>query len=170
MPKWHDETCESLLKKIKHSSYLLKKYPDNSYLRGCIQSESKQYRRLVKSKQKQFIHNLFENLNAIHADNPRGYMNLVKSLRDGTFDKKMPEDSSFISPEGWRSHFSALLNPPPPTQGVNQDDMKSYIADHCMLESSSLSIKIAKGGLNRDGELFMQVLTISLISYYRNVC
>ena len=65
MPKWHDETCESLLKKIKHSGNLLKKYPANSYLREYIQSETKQYRKLVKSKHKQFI----------NKENPRGYMN-----------------------------------------------------------------------------------------------
>ena len=26
-PKWHDETCETMLKKIKQSAYLLKKFP-----------------------------------------------------------------------------------------------------------------------------------------------
>lgn len=145
MPKWHDETCESLLKKIKHSGYLLKKYPENSYLRGCIQSETKQYKKLVKSNQKQFLNGLFDNLDVLHKANPRGYMNLVKSLREGTFDKKMPDDSSFVSPEGWRSHFSALLDPPPsPTQGVTHDDMMSYIATNCALESSDLSEKITK--------------------------
>ena len=145
MPKWHDETCESLLKKIKHSGYLLKKYPENSYLRGCIQSETKQYKKLVKSNQKQFLNGKFDNLDVLHKANPRGYMNLVKSLREGTFDKKMPDDSSFISPEGWRSHFSALLDPPPsPTQGVTHDDMMSYIATNCALESSDLSEKITK--------------------------
>ena len=51
-PKWHDATCESLSKKIKHSAFLLKKYPNNSYIRGCIQAEYKQYRKLTKTKHK----------------------------------------------------------------------------------------------------------------------
>ena len=61
--------------KIKHSGYLLKKYPENFYLRGCIQSKTKQYRNLVKSKEKQFLNGLFDNLDVLHKANPRGYMN-----------------------------------------------------------------------------------------------
>ena len=40
-PKWHDETCETMLKKIKQSSYLLKKFPNNSFLRCCLINETK---------------------------------------------------------------------------------------------------------------------------------
>ena len=39
-------------------------------------------------------------------------MNLVKSLRDGSFDCKKSDDTSFISPEKWREHFCTLLGPP----------------------------------------------------------
>ena len=113
MPKWHDETCNTLLKKIKQSAFLLKKYPNNSYLRGCIQNESKKYKKLIKSKHKQFLNGLFENLDQLHGANPRGYMELVKSMRDGSFDKNVENDSNYISHEGWWSHFSALLNPTP---------------------------------------------------------
>ena len=87
-PKWHDATCESVKKQIRHSSYLLKAHPNNSYLRGCLQTELKKYKKLVKSKHKEYINQLFTNLDELHTSNPRGYMNLVKSLRDGTFDKK----------------------------------------------------------------------------------
>ena len=88
MPKWHDATCESLSKDIKKTAYLLKKYPNNPFLRGLIQSESKKYKKLVKSKHKAYINNLFKELDTLHGENPRGYMYLVKSLRDGSFDSK----------------------------------------------------------------------------------
>ena len=58
-PKWHDSTCESLRKDIKNSAALLKIYPNNSYLRGRIQAEAKKYKRLIKSRQKEYIDNLF---------------------------------------------------------------------------------------------------------------
>ena len=111
-PKWHDATCDSLKKRIKQSSYLLKKQPKNPYLRGCIQSETKQYNKLLKTKHKEYINKLFVDLDNLHNTNPRGYMNLVKSLRDGSFDKTVSDDATFISPEKWRQHFAALLSPP----------------------------------------------------------
>ena len=57
-------------------------------------------------------------------------MNIVKSLRDGSFDKKKSDDSSFIGPEKWREHFSALLGPP---VSVTQSDkeMIDYIESNC---------------------------------------
>ena len=110
-PKWHDATCESLNKRIKQSSYLLSKHPNNPYLKKCLTSETKQYKKLVKSKHKEYIGKLFDDLDDLHKSNPRGYMNLVKSLRDGSFDKKVTDNTSFISPDRWRDHFVSLLSP-----------------------------------------------------------
>ena len=115
-PKWHDATCESLSKDINKTASLLKKYPNNPFLRGRIQSDSKKYKKLVKSKHKAYINNLFKELDILHHENPRGYMNIVKSLRDGSFDCKKTDDSAFITPEKWAEHFSSLLGPKiPPT-------------------------------------------------------
>ena len=80
-------------------------------MRGLIQSESKKYKKLVKSKHKAYINNLFKELDILHGVNPKGYMNIVKSLRDGSFDCKKKDDSDFITPEKWGDHFSSLLGP-----------------------------------------------------------
>ena len=101
-PKWHDVTCENLKNKMRKTSDLLRKFPKHPYLLGCLQSEQKQYRKLLKSKHKEFINNMFSELDQLHTSNPRGYMNLVKSLRDGSFDKPISDNSSFISPEKWQ--------------------------------------------------------------------
>ena len=129
-PKWHDSSCEDLRRAINKTATLLKKYPKNSFLRGLIQSDSKKYKKLVKSKQKAYVGELFKELDVLHKVNPRGYMNIVKSLRDGSFDKKKSDDSSFIGPEKWREHFSALLGPP---VSVTQNDkeMIDYIESNC---------------------------------------
>ena len=72
---------------------------------------------------------MFTELDQLHSSNPRGYMNLVKTLRDGSFDKKVSDNSSFVSPDKWQQHFSELLGPPvPPSQ--TDLDMTSYIADN----------------------------------------
>ena len=36
-------------------------------------------------------------------------MQLVKSLKDGSFDKCKPSDTAAISPDKWFEHFSTLL-------------------------------------------------------------
>ena len=57
-------------------------------------------------------------------------MNIVKSLRDGSFDRKTSDDSAFVSPDEWREHFSTLLGPPiSPTQTDQQ--LIDYIDKHC---------------------------------------
>ena len=129
-PKWHDSTCESLSKEINKTALLLKKNPNNSFLRGRIQSESKKYKKLVKSKHKAFIGNLFKEMDILHVVNPRGYMNIVKSLRDGSFDRKTSDDSVFVSPDEWREHFSSLLGPPISPTPTDQQ-LNDYIDKYC---------------------------------------
>ena len=36
-------------------------------------------------------------------------MDLVKSMRDGNFDKEVSDDTSSVSPQNWFTHFSKLL-------------------------------------------------------------
>ena len=56
-------------------------------------------------------------------------MNLVKSLRDGSFDRKVSDDSSFVSPKNWQKHFSELHGPRV-THGQAEQTMTSWIADN----------------------------------------
>ena len=88
---------------------LLKSDPDNTYLRSKLRSVTKEYNRLVKFKQKQFVENMFSELDSMQHDNPRGYMQLINSMRDGNFDRSTPDDTSGVSPSAWYMHFSNLL-------------------------------------------------------------
>ena len=36
-------------------------------------------------------------------------MQLIKSLREGNFDKNTPDDTSGVIPTDWHSHFTNLL-------------------------------------------------------------
>ena len=60
---------------------------------------------MVKTKHRQFIDNMFTELDSMHHNNPRGYMQLIKSMREGNFDKQTPDDTSGVSPSEWFSHF-----------------------------------------------------------------
>ena len=83
--------------------------PKNSYLRGKLFSETKLYNKLVKNRQKRFVDQMFDELDSIHNNNPKGYWDLIKSMRDGNFDKEVSDDTASISPQTWFKHFSELL-------------------------------------------------------------
>ena len=138
-PKWHDETCLSLKKRINQSSYLLRKNPKNSFLRDSLRSETKQYKKLVKSKQREYINQLFVDLDNLHSSNPKGYMDLVKSLRGGSFDKAVSDDTSFVTPCKWQEHFQSLLAPPVQTSeagAVNNMPGENIAATDSMTEDA----------------------------------
>ena len=129
-PKWHDKSCESLKKQISLSSYLLTKSPKNSYLRGRLSLETKAYKKLVKSKQKEHLNKMFDELDSMQNSDPHGYMQLVKSLRKGSFDKNVPSDSDHVQPDDWFNHFQSLLGP---KVSPNTEDktMTDFIEQNC---------------------------------------
>ena len=136
-PKWHDRSCEEHRRQLRITSKILQKNPQNPYLRGKLISESKVYNRLRKQKQKEYINNLFLELDQLHQSNPKGYMNIVNSIRDGSFDKAVKDDTENVSPDLWRDHFQRLLGP---TIVLDQQniDLNAFISSNCDLFPSEL--------------------------------
>ena len=67
----------------------------------------------------------------MHSADPRGYMQLVKALQDGSNDvKNTNSDTESVDPDEWFDHFSTLLgkakNPV-----KDKKDFKSYIDNNC---------------------------------------
>ena len=92
----------------------LKKDPKNPYLRGKLVTLNKEYSRLIKFKQKEFTDSLFSQLETMHRADPRKYMQLVNSLKSGSFEKVKPSDTEAItSPDEGFSRFLTLLGKPP---------------------------------------------------------
>ena len=110
------------------TSKLLKSDPKNAYLRGKLFTETKLYKKLAKYKQKQFVDNLFNELDSIKENNPKGYMDLIKTLRDSSFDKGVESDTSHISPQKWFSHFSELLSKN--VESKQNDDLGWFIKNN----------------------------------------
>ena len=108
-PKWHDFECNTLLSNLKRTSKLLSADPRNPWLKGKLFTESKLYKRLVKHKQKLFNDNLFSQLKSMHGTDPKKYMELVNSLRNGNFDRTKSSDTQAVEPDDWFDHFSSLL-------------------------------------------------------------
>ena len=136
-PKWHDKTCMEIRRQLRITSKILRKNPQNPFLKAKLLSESKDYSRVRKQKQKDFVNNLFLELDQLHRSNPKGYMNIINSIRDGSFDKAVQNDTDHVSPDKWREHFLNLLGPPIETS-QQEKDMTDYISSNCDLFSSKL--------------------------------
>ena len=136
-PKWFDSSCDTLKRQMRVTSRLLKQQPGNPYLKGKLMTESKEFKRLRKHKQKQFVNHMFTELDQLHLSNPKGYMDLVKSLRDGTFDKSVTDPTSHVSPDKWRDHFQGLLGPTVP-QSPTEEELTEYIRLNCDALKSEL--------------------------------
>ena len=98
---------------------------------------------MIKSRQKEYIDNLFQDLDQLHASNPKGYMDLVKSLRDGTFDRKKDDDTRCIGPNVWRDHFSSLLGPPI-IENIEDQRLLKFVKDNTNNLESELGVPFTK--------------------------
>ena len=86
-PKWYNKSCHDAYICIKRTATLLSKNPTNSWLRGRLSVESKNYKRMIRIEQKKHLNGLFGELDQMHSNDPKGYMELVKALREGNHDK-----------------------------------------------------------------------------------
>ena len=85
---------------------------------------------------------MFVQLDSVKKNDPKGYMDLIKSMRDGNFDREVSDDTSGISPKEWFSHFSNLLS-----KYVHSDlniEQKEYIESHSDLFKSELDFPFTK--------------------------
>ena len=140
--------CEAH-RKVYTTARLLKSDPDNRYLRSKLRLVTKEYNKLVKSKQKQFVENMFVELDTMENDNPRGYMQLINSMREGNFDRHSPDATSEVSPSNWHSHFKELLTKT--SESEKNDQLLEFIDQNIDLFKSKLddqfSIKELEFGL-----------------------
>ena len=134
-PKWHDLSCEEAQRKVAMSARMLKINPKDQALGARLRQDIKDYKKLVKIRNKQFVENMFLELDSMESNNPRGYMDLIRSMRDGNFDKATSDDTSGVSALKWHAHFSNLL-----AKNVNNDEnLEHYIRDNIDLNINELN-------------------------------
>ena len=74
-------------------------------------------------------------LDSLQNNNPRGYMELIRAMRDGSFDKSAQDDTSGVNPSEWYTHFSNLL-----AKEVDKNDyLEQYILDNVDLDINELN-------------------------------
>ena len=178
LPKWHDLSCYEAHRKVCTTAWLLKNDQTNSYLRSKLKTATKDYNKLVKLKQKQFVDNMFSQLDSMESNNPRGYMQLIKSLREGNFDKNTPDDTSGVSPSDWQTHFSNLLTQsfdPVKKRDLiehikqNIDLFKTNLDDPFSTEEFDLALKDLKNNKSSSFDQITNEILKSSGKIYKNV-
>ena len=71
-------------------------------------------------------------------------MDLVKSLRAGSFDKTVTDNTSFVSPHKWHEHFSSLLAPPVCTAEPGNSALGEHAADTNSMTESDMAEFVAQ--------------------------
>jgi exonuclease III len=145
-PRWHDAECRAAYSAVQVTARMLSQGYNNPYLRGKLFTESKKYNKIVKSKQKEYMSGIFDQLEQVRGANPRKYMDLVRSLRQGSFDKKTPSDTEGIGPQEWFNHFRDLLGPVRPDTD-HEKTMRDYIELNRSSVSSDLDLPFSKSEL-----------------------
>ena len=147
-PKWHDKTCHEMYQSVQKTSLLLSKDPRNAWLRGTLRAETKQYNKILKFKQKEFIDTAFSDLDKMHSTDPKAYMDLVKALRNGSHDASKPSDTDSVDPEEWEDHFKNLLGK---TKELSQNEieMENYVKNNCDSLVSELDEPFSKEELKK---------------------
>jgi hypothetical protein len=136
-PRWFDMSCHQAYSAVKATAALLSKEPRNAWLRGKLCKESKDYNRVVRQNQKSFVDGLFKDLEAMDRTDPKGYMDLIKSMKQGRFDKQMPSDTSSVSSDVWFTHFKELLGKSLSVT-PEEEDMELYISQNIDLLQTEL--------------------------------
>ena len=80
--KWLDHSCHAMKTKLNNLAKLLERYPNDPYVRGKLITTRKEYRKLIKRKNKEWQNLLIEKLQEFESSNPKEYWKLIKSLRE----------------------------------------------------------------------------------------
>ena len=110
--KWFEHSCHAMKTKLNNLAKLLERYPNDPYVRGKLITTRKEYRKLIKRKNKEWQNLLIEKLQEFESSNPKKYWKLIKSLRECNLGGKANNESDSVDPGTWFDYFKALNSYP----------------------------------------------------------
>ena len=110
--KWFDHSCHARKTKLNNLAKLLERYPNDPYVRGKLITTRKEYRKLIKRKNKEWQNSLIEKLQEFESSNPKEYWKLIKSLRECNLGVDANNEGDSVDPGNWFDYFKALNSSP----------------------------------------------------------
>jgi len=78
----YDNDCFVLKRNLNHLGKLLHKYPNDPWIKSSFLNNKKRYKKLVKSKQKQYKEVIMYQVEMLESTNPKEYWKLVHKLQN----------------------------------------------------------------------------------------
>ena len=80
--KWFDHSSHVLKTKLHNPAKLLKRYPYHPHVSSKLITTRKEYKKLIKRKNRKWKNLLIEKLEEFESSNPKEYWKLIKSLKE----------------------------------------------------------------------------------------
>ena len=119
--KWYDKTCEEMAKELKLNAKLLTLTPNSPFLRGSLYKKRKEYKKLVKSKKREWRATMIKKLEEIENTDPKEYWKIINELRE-----KKTNEVDFDT-EKFTTFFERLYSLPKTT--VGQQEITDYVLE-----------------------------------------
>ena len=133
-----DRECIYLKREVISLGKMLGKRPNDPFIRGQFMIKKKQFKKLVKSKNRMAKVALMNKLATLASADPKGYWSLIRKLRKNQHEDQIDDVSS------WYDHFNGLLNNIALSKGDDYDE-QFYQA-----MSTKLDSVLAKGSRESD--------------------
>ena len=118
---WYNDSCLSLKKRLLNQARLLKKNPNDSYIRGVFMVCKKNYRKCLKDSRSRFQVEKLNELQSFFSEPKKFWKKLKESL-----GKSKSNIGNQVPPDVWVNHF-AKLNMNDPEQKVGNTARCQFI-------------------------------------------
>ena len=133
--KWFDKSCKELKNKVLGLGKLVQKYQSDPIIYGNFISAKKDYKRLIKKKERNYKNTILQSLTNLHSSNPKEYWNLVKLIR-----KSKHEHACSVELHTWVEHFKSLYSVPNQLRYNKQLDSAIQIALKNYIQNNKANI------------------------------
>ena len=107
--KWYDQECKDLRTILFRLNRYLNKNPWDAEHRENFFKTRKEYKKLLKYKEKQFRISVIQKINELKSSDTKQFWNLVSDLKELESEKKTKVKSDVITADRWFNHFQNLL-------------------------------------------------------------
>ncbi len=118
--KWYDQSCSDLSKRLTRTAKSLAGSPNNPHMRANFIKTKKAYRKLVKTKKREWKKHMIQKLEEIEEKDPKEYWKLINELRE-----KKSSDTQYDA-EKFTLFFEELFSP---SEKERNDEIKSQITE-----------------------------------------
>ena len=105
--KWFDTECYNTRKQLRSIQNAMRRDPTNPHIRGQFFVICKKYRRMMKTKRREYKDYLLNSLSELECSNPKLFWKTLDKLKDSDRHRQ-DEDIKNIGADEWYEHFKSL--------------------------------------------------------------